>query len=101
MIHRLFVGNVPHSASEETLKEFLGTLGYVTSFAQIIRDRVTGHSRGFGFVEVHSEKPQKAVIEHLNEKRLQGRVLTVNAAVPRTGQDRRHERGDDDNRHNV
>ena len=57
--------------------------GHTVSFAQVIRDRVTGHSRGFGFVELQDANDLKATVEELNGQRLSGRVLTVNAATPR------------------
>ena len=80
---RLFVGNIPHACGETELKQWLEEQGHSVSFAQVIRDRETGHSRGFGFVELPDASDLKATVERLNGQRLLGRVLTVNAATPR------------------
>jgi RNA recognition motif-containing protein len=85
---RLFVGNVPHSIDESGLKQWFEEQGYVVGesprSAQIVRDRVTGHSRGFGFIELVTEETEKVVSSKLNGMRLAGRVLTINGAHPRT-----------------
>ena len=81
---RLFVGNIPHACGEAELRQWLEEQGHSVSFAQVIRDRVTGHSRGFGFVEIQDATDLKSTVERLNGQRLSGRVLTVNAATPRT-----------------
>jgi RNA recognition motif-containing protein len=80
---RLFVGNIPHACGETELQQWFEEHGHTVSFAQVIRDRVTGHSRGFGFVELQDATDLKATVEELNGQRLSGRVLTVNAATPR------------------
>jgi len=80
---RLFVGNIPHSCGEAELQRWFEEHGHSVTFAQVIRDRVTGHSRGFGFVELQDAWDLKATVERLNGQRLAGRVLTVNAATPR------------------
>jgi RNA recognition motif-containing protein len=81
---RLFVGNIPHACGETELRQWLEEQGHSVSFAQVIRDRVTGHSRGFGFVELQDVSDLQSTVERLNGQRLSGRVLTVNAATPRT-----------------
>ena len=81
---RLFVGNIPHACGETELRQWLEEQGHSVTFAQVIRDRVTGHSRGFGFVEIQDAGDLQSTIERLNGQRLSGRVLTVNAATPRT-----------------
>ena len=81
---RLFVGNIPHACGEAELRQWLEEQGHSVTFAQVIRDRVTGHSRGFGFVELEDASDLQSTVEHLNGQRLSGRVLTVNAATPRT-----------------
>ena len=80
---RLFVGNIPHACGEAELRQWLEEQGHSVTFAQVIRDRVTGHSRGFGFVELQDASDLKSTVERLNGLRLSGRVLTVNAATPR------------------
>jgi RNA recognition motif-containing protein len=81
---RLFVGNIPHACGETELRQWLEEQGHSVTFAQVIRDRETGHSRGFGFVELQDASDLTSTIERLNGQRLSGRVLTVNAATPRT-----------------
>ena len=80
---RLFVGNIPHACNEAELQRWFEEQGHSVTFTQVIRDRVTGHSRGFGFVELEDTSDLKGTIEQLNGLRLSGRVLTVNAATPR------------------
>lgn len=79
---RLFVGNIPHAANETTLSDFFDSFGYKVGNCEIIRDRITNHSRGFGFIEVLN--PEHDTIEKMNGTRMTGRVLTVNAATPKT-----------------
>jgi RNA recognition motif-containing protein len=76
----LYVGNLPFSATSDELREAFGAHGTVTS-AQVIMDRETGRSRGFGFVEM-SEGGDRA-IQEMNGAELGGRTLTVNEAKPR------------------
>jgi len=80
---RLFVGNIPHACGEAELQHWFEEQGHSVTFAQVIRDRVTGHSRGFGFVELRDASDLQSTVERLNGQRLSGRVLTVNAATPR------------------
>lgn len=85
---RLFVGNIPYNATDDQLKKMFEEVGKVES-AQIVMDRMSGRSRGFGFVEMADADAKKA-IEALNGKELEGRQLVVNEARPRV------ERGDRD-----
>ena len=80
MSKNLYVGNLPFSATADDLREAFGQFGTVTS-AQVVSDRETGRSRGFGFVEM-SEGGEEA-ISNLNGAQFQGRTLTVNEAKPR------------------
>ena len=82
MAKKLFVGNIPHSLTEEELKEAFEAFGAVTS-AQIIVDRETRRSKGFGFVEMGTDEEAQAAIQGLNSKDVGGRPLTVNIARPR------------------
>jgi RNA recognition motif-containing protein len=84
MAKNLYVGNLSFSTTTEDLRELLSQYGTVTS-AQVVMDRETGRSRGFGFVEM-SDGAERA-IEALNGQEVQGRTLTVNEARPR--EDRR------------
>jgi hypothetical protein len=76
----LYVGNLPFSTTSSELEQLFGQYGTVTK-AQVISDRDTGRSRGFGFVEMGDGA--EAAIEALNDAEFQGRRLTVNEAKPR------------------
>jgi RNA recognition motif-containing protein len=81
MATKLYVGGIPYSTSENALKEAFAKAGNVTS-ATIINDKVTGRSRGFGFVEMSSAEEAQAAIEMYHDKPFEGRTLTVNEARP-------------------
>jgi RNA recognition motif-containing protein len=78
---KLYVGNLPFSATEQSLTETFAQCGTVES-AKIITDRDTGRSKGFGFVEMSSDAEAQAAIEKFNGKDYGGRPLTVNEAKP-------------------
>ena len=78
---KLFVGNLPFSMTQEDLEALFGESGAVTS-VNVITDRFSGKSRGFGFVEMENQEEAQAAIERLNGSDLQGRPLTVNEARP-------------------
>lgn len=80
---RLYVGNLSYDVTAEKLKELFSASGEVVS-ADLITDRQTGRSKGFGFVEMASDEAATAAIEALNNTDLDGRKLTVNEAKPRT-----------------
>ena len=79
---KLYVGNLAYSVSRTDLEEWFAQYGTVQS-AQVISDRDTGRSKGFGFVEMDSDAEATAAIQGLNEKEHEGRRLTVNEAKPR------------------
>lgn len=79
---KLYVGNLPHSTSDNELRNLFAAHGTVQS-AQVIIDRETGRSKGFGFVEMSSDAEAQNAIEALNGKESSGRTLTVNEARPR------------------
>jgi RNA recognition motif-containing protein len=84
---QLYVGNLAYSVDKSSLEELFGDFGTVTS-AQVIMDRETGRSKGFGFVEMGSDQEAQSAISALNGKSVDGRNLTVNEArpqEPRTG----------------
>ncbi len=79
---KLYVGNLSYSMSSSDLEQLFGQYGTVQS-AQVIQDRETGRSKGFGFVEMGSDAEAQAAIQGLNEQEHQGRPLAVNEARPR------------------
>jgi RNA recognition motif-containing protein len=79
---KLYVGNLAYSVTEGALEQLFGEHGTVQS-AQIIMDRDTGRSKGFGFVEMGSDAEAQAAIKALNLKEVEGRSITVNEARPR------------------
>ncbi len=79
---KLYVGNLAYSTTENDLTQGFGAFGTVQS-VQIIMDRDTGRSKGFGFVEMGSDSEAQAAIEGMNGKDMQGRKLTVNEARPK------------------
>jgi RNA recognition motif-containing protein len=80
---KLYVGNLAYSATDDTLREVFGAFGQVSS-ATVITDRETGRSKGFGFVEFSSDDDARQAIDSLNGKEVDGRVLKVNEARPRS-----------------
>jgi RNA recognition motif-containing protein len=87
MGRKLYVGNLPFSATEEDISTKFATCGTVES-AKLITDRDTGRSKGFGFVEMSSDAEAQAAIDKLNGQDYDGRPMTVNEARPqkkRTG----------------
>ena len=82
MENRLYVGNLPFSATDEELKQVFSAHGTVTEVA-IISDRVTGRSRGFAFVTMSSPDEANAAVTGMHGKDFGGRNLTVNVARPR------------------
>ena len=79
---RLYVGNLSYSVTSQSLEQLFGEHGRVKS-AQVVQDRDTGRSKGFGFVEMMDGSEAAAAIQALNLKEVDGRCLTVNEARPR------------------
>ena len=79
---KLFCGNLSFDVSNGDLEQMFAEFGTVES-AQVVTDRDSGRSRGFGFVEFTSDEEANAAIEALNGKEVNGRALTVNVAKPR------------------
>lgn len=79
---KLYVGNLAYGVTSSELEQLFGQYGTVTS-AQVIQDRETGRSKGFGFVEMGSDHEAQAAISGLNDQQHQGRPLAVNEARPR------------------
>ena len=80
---KLYVGNLAYGVTDGDLQQLFGAYGTVQS-AQVIMDRDTGRSKGFGFVEMGSDQEAQAAIAALNGKEVDGRSLTVNEARPKT-----------------
>jgi len=83
MATKLYVGNLPFQTTSDDLREHFAQAGNVES-AQVVEDRMTGRSRGFGFVEMTTPEEAATAIEQFNGKDFKGRNLTVNEARPRT-----------------
>lgn len=78
----IYVGNLPHASTEAELREAFESYGSVSS-AAIIKDKFTGDSRGFGFVEMPDRAAAQTAIQEMNGQDFGGRTLTVNEAKPR------------------
>ncbi len=83
----IYVGNLSNDVMDETIQEAFESFGEVTS-AKVIKDKYSGQSRGFGFVEMPGQSQAQIAIKSLNGKQLQGKEISVSEARPRTG-DRR------------
>lgn len=88
MAKNIYVGNLPYETTSDDLLELFGTYGSVVS-AQVVMDRFSGRSRGFGFVEMSDDGEAQAAIDALNGQPYGNRPLTVNEARPRTDAPRR------------
>ncbi len=91
MAKKLYVGNLGYGVSSSALETMFAAFGTVQS-AQVIEDRDTGRSKGFGFVEMGSDQEAQAAIQGLNGQEQDGRPLTVNEARPREPRGRRRRR---------
>jgi RNA recognition motif-containing protein len=82
MSKKLYVGNLPYNINASDLEKLFSQHGSVQS-AEVIADRATGRSKGFGFVEMNSDHEAQAAISALNGQQYEGRALTVNEAKPK------------------
>ena len=82
MAKKLYVGNLPYGVTDGDLQSLFEPHGTVQS-AQVIMDRDTGRSKGFGFIEMSSDAEATAAIAAMHSKEVDGRALTVNEARPR------------------
>lgn len=78
----LYVGNLGYGISDKDLKALFMTHGNVRS-AQVVKDRASGHSKGFGFVEMSNPREAEAAISALNGREIEGRVIVVNKPRPK------------------
>ena len=79
---KLYVGNLPYSTTEESLKELFSPFGTVVS-STVITDRNTGRSKGFGFVEFETAEGGQKAMEELNNSEVDGRAIKVDKARPK------------------
>ncbi len=91
MAKKLYVGNLSYDTNDDSLKDTFSKAGNVDS-AIIIKDKMSGRSKGFGFVEMSTEEEAQKAIEMFNGKELDGRTLTVNEARPMEERPRRENR---------
>lgn len=89
---KLYVGNLSYGTTEQTLADHFSQAGAVVS-ATIIKDKMTGRSKGFGFVQMSSEADAQKAIEMFHEKEFDGRPLTVNVARPMAERPPRRDNG--------
>src|SRR5205809_832396 len=87
-MYKLFVGGLPYATTDDELKDLFAQHGTVAS-ATIVKDRDSGQSKGFGFVEFESDEEGKAAEKALNGTEIGGRTVTVNEARPREDRPRR------------
>jgi len=80
----IYVGNLSYDVTDEMIRETFESFGEVTS-AKVIKDKYSGQSRGFGFVEMPEQSQAQAAIKSLHGKELQGKQIIVNEARPRSG----------------
>lgn len=85
---QIYVGNLPYSTTEDSLKSSFETYGTVDS-VKIITDQHTGRSKGFGFIEMASQEEANTAIENLNESLLEDRKIKVSIARPKENKERR------------
>ena len=81
MATKLYVGGLPYSTQESALRDLFAQAGNVTS-AVIIMDKMSGRSKGFGFVEMSTDEEAQKAISMFNDQEFEGRKLTVNEARP-------------------
>ena len=79
---RLFVGNLPYSASESDIETFFAQAGVTVDAVNVMRDRFSGEARGFGFVDINDSAAANRAVEACNGRDLMGRAVVVNEARP-------------------
>ncbi|MDR2865075.1 MAG: RNA-binding protein [Spirochaetaceae bacterium] len=99
MSKKLYIGNLSYQTTEESLRNYFAGFGTVES-AQIVKDRESGNSKGFGFVEMSLDDEAAAAIQEANGKPLDGRTIRVNEAMDKPRRDSRGGGGGGDRRYN-
>ncbi len=94
----IYVGNLAYSVTEDDLREAFSEYGKVNG-CDLIQDKYSGRSKGFGFIEMESTDEANAAIEALNEVELQGRPIKVNETRPKEERPERAPRGGDNDRY--
>jgi RNA recognition motif-containing protein len=89
---KLFVGNLPWSVNNDSLRDLFSQVGEVVE-AMVITDRMSGRSKGFGFVTFATEEAAQAAVQQMNEKEIEGRKIIVNVARPKEDRPRNNYRG--------
>ena len=84
---RIYVGNLPYSVTDDDLKDTFAEFGELSS-AEVVKDKFSGQSKGFGFVDMPNNSEADQAIKSLNNHDLSGRALKVNEAKPRTDRPR-------------
>ena len=79
---KLYVGNLPYQATESELQDWFTQAGVTTDTVTLVRDRITGEARGFGFVEIQDQEAAELAIRSCSGKQFMGRALVVNEARP-------------------
>jgi RNA recognition motif-containing protein len=97
MAIKLFIGGLAYSVNDDQLRDMFASVGTVQS-AQVIVDKYSNQSKGFGFVEMSTDEEAKKAIEELNGKELEGRAIAVNEARPRENREPRSFGGGSNNR---
>jgi RNA recognition motif-containing protein len=92
MATKLFIGSLAWTTTDDSLRDFFASVGTVTS-ANVIVDRDTNRSKGFGFVEMSTDEEAKKAVDELNGKELDGRAIVVNEARPREERPRNNDGG--------
>jgi RNA recognition motif-containing protein len=87
----IYIGNLPYNVTEEDLRDAFSQFGQVQS-ANIITDKFSGRSKGFGFVDMPNDGEAREAIENMNDKDFKGRTIKVNEARPREERPARRER---------
>lgn len=93
MNSKLYVGNLPYSTTDSSLSDLFAQVGTVTS-ASVITDKMSGRSKGFGFVEMSTPEEASAAIEKFHGQDYEGRAMTVSEARPKEDRPRRDFGGD-------
>ena len=84
---KLFVGNLPYAANETDVQTFFSGHGVAVDTVTVMRDRFTGQSRGFGFVEIQDDGAAQKAVENCHSQELMGRAVVVNEARPMASRD--------------
>jgi RNA recognition motif-containing protein len=86
---KLFLGNIPHASTTAQIQQWVESRGFEVENVEIIYDKITGKSRGFGFVTLKDQTNLQNAISVMNGRRMDGRTLTVNEATPLTSRPER------------